>query len=774
MQWDWQGREIRLSVGELSRFSLLSPVEEGSGSWRMELGTHWHQVLRDRSAGEDGAWRFECPVSGTLSQSGWTFQLQGRIDQFHPDREPPLVREVKTVVRNLPGDEGELRELYPQYFHQAMLYAFLLGRDGRFPRAELLFLDIQTGLTQGVTLGEEDLEALHRHLLGIVEILEERRRHFSDLRNLVVPPPFTEWRPGQSEAREALSRALDRSRTLLFEAPTGFGKTGLALEQGLRRLAAGEVDRILLLTGKNTGHAALLKQLGTFRDTGSCLAVHALRSRRDLSLNEEQERLFNDENIAAQWTASGLSAPGLLAGEILDLEAVKHLGARHGIPPWAISRILLPYADVWIADFNYLFDPAVCRVPEFIPTWDPARTLLIIDEAHNLPDRAAASRSHALDQNSIKSIHAEVQFARFPGKMAALLDQLLSLLKAQGEAESLDPPFLADLLGLLREIFESLRESAFGDDELSPESRDWLWNLPYLLADWDDPDLPMEASAPRRGRVELTCLDASRAVAVVLERFSWTVLMSATLQPWEDFRQAIGLPGSAIPGADPVATLTGEAPWLEGCFEVLIDARVDTRYRQRERYLDVTVSTIGETALAGAGCLAVFFPSYQYAARVLEGLRFHYPVLRCGFQPRDLPLEEQTAFLEQALLFDDVLFLVLGSRFSEGIDALGGKIDRAIVVSPALPEVNHIQKARERLVPGGQRQAFRTVYLVPGLRKISQALGRLVRGPDQRARVLLHGKRFVEPAYRDLLPFYLQPVDTVVTDQDLAKKWLNC
>jgi DNA excision repair protein ERCC-2 len=141
--------------------------------------------------------------------------------------------------------------------------------------------------------------------------------------------------------------------------------------------------------------------------------------------------------------------------------------------------------------------------------------------------------------------------------------------------------------------------------------------------------------------------------------------------------------------------------------------------------------------------------------------------------PATSTLEQQNQFLESALLFDDVLFLVLGSRFGEGIDALGGRVSEAIVVSPALPEVNSLQHEREKLIPGGKAAAFHEIYLIPGMRKISQALGRLVRNPDHQARVLLHGKRFMEPVYQDLLPEYLQPVEYVVTDQEFRTKWLQ-
>lgn len=768
MHWDWQNRSLKLSVGELARFSLVSTGDELAGRWRAELGSHWHGVLRERAGKEESGWLFERPVAGMLVQEGWQFELQGRIDQLRPGPGAVLLREIKTITCDLPADAGFLRESYPQHFHQAMLYAFLYGREGGFPQAELVFLDIQSGVTQSVQLDDRDFQNLHAHLRGVTQLLEERRGHFARLKRLRVPQPFVEWRPGQPEARAQLASALDRDNLILFEAPTGFGKTGMVLEQALLRLASGEAERIIVLTGKNTGHSPLLNQLLAFKEEMPDLTIHALRSRKDHQVDADVEESYSRAEILERWAASGLSAPGLLADGVLDLEDVKLLGQRHGIPPWAISRFLLPFADVWIADFNYLFDPGVAQVLEGIPTYSPERTLLVVDEAHNLPDRAAGSRSHLLDVKIGQFVHTETQFARFPGKLPKLLDLLESLLKRQPASDSLDPPFEADLIGLLREIVSALKESHFAEDDLSPESRDWLWNLPQLLDDWDHPDLPFHSYSPKKGLVHLACLDAGRPIRQTLGRFRRSILMSATLRPWNSFAAAIGLDKPAE-----ASRILGVSPWLEGCFEVLVDARVDTRFRHREAHMNTTARTIGESALAAKGCTVAFFPSYQYAGQVLERMGYLFPALRCELQPRDLPLEKQTEFLESALLFDDVLFLVLGSRFSEGIDALGGKVSQAIVVSPALPEVNGLQKAREALIPGSASTRFHAIYLIPGLRKISQALGRLVRSPDQRARVLLHGKRFMEPDHQDLLPEYLRPCDSIITDADLDQKWLR-
>lgn len=767
MRWDWQNRSLALSVGELARFSLQAVGDSGSGLWRTEIGRQWHEHLRRQLESSDTGWRFEQAVSGEIRQGNWRFALQGRLDQLQSGTHPPLLREVKTVSRPLPAPEEALRAAYPHYFHQALLYGFLMAQSGSLPATELLLVEIQTGLSQTIALGDVDYTALREHLQRVVTELEARREHLGRLRSMEIPAPFTQWRSGQPEARSALRDSLAEDRVILFEAPTGFGKTGLVLEAALRQLAAGQVDRLLLLTGKNTGHAALLNQITRFRESCPYLTAVALRSRQDLELDPERERGMSALEILERWQESGLSAPRLLADGIPDRQELLELGRRHGVPPWALLRLLLPWADIWIADYNYLFDSAVSQVFPSLPTWAPGRTLLVVDEAHNLPERAAASRSHLLEAPAVERAVTEIQFARFPGRLAAELDRLLSLLKPLARQEEVEPPEEAALLDGIRAVCAALASAYPDETSCSAEVRDWLFDLPRLLEDWEHPELAFHLHCPARGQVRFSCLDAAPVVRPVLHAFARTVLMSATLQPWDAFEASIGL------SRDESARLLGSADWLRAAFRVGVDARIDTRYRMRERFHNALAAVLGETARSHPGQTVAFFPSYRYAQVLLERLQFHFPDLRCALQPRHLALEEQEAFLEQSLVLDDILLLILGSRFSEGIDALGGRIRRALVVGPALPEVNGLQKAREQRVCGGRETAFHQVYRIPGMRRINQALGRLVRDPDQHAEVLLVGQRFLEPAYQQLLPDYLQPVFSLESREDFVNCWLQ-
>lgn len=762
-----QPKRLALAVAELARFALF-PVHTGErgGHWRAVLGTHWHQTLRQQLEQTEVGWEFEVAVEGTLWQGDWCFQLRGRVDQLHRGESGALVREVKSIRGNLPQSEEALRASYPEYFYQVMLYAYLLGHDGVLPEAELLFVEIGTGLSQTVRIGGEDWRMLYQHLAEVAELLEHRHCHQQSLRGCAIPDAFAELRPGQSECREELRSAWDAFTQIHFEAPTGFGKTGLALEQALCLLVTGEANRVVLLTGKNTGHDALITQAESFRRAMPHLRVLPIRSRNDLLLEGEDPAYAPPaDDLRERWQRAGFQSARILDTGVPRLEQIKQWGQAAGIPPWMLLRMLMPEADIWIADYNYLFDPDVSGMFTTVPGYVPSKTVLVIDEAHNLPERVGSMHSHTFARDELRQLLTELQMGHFSGSLPRCLDRFISALARLQPVDELDPPDGAALLDLLRAVAETLPAAGMGVEELDAGSWQMLNGFAAAVRDWQDPRLQMLAYVPARGQLSLACLDAAEVIADTVRPFCRVMYMSATLQPWPEWYCAIGA------GEAQSTRVVGEAPWLAHCFSVWVDARVDTRFRQRDHYVPLIADTIVRTAETANGCLPVFFPSYAFAEKVLQELTHRHCHLRCQLQPRNADLETQLRFLETTLLLDDALLLVLGSRFSEGIDFFGGRVEDVIIVSPALPEFNPIQQARERLVDCGRDLAFKRIYLVPGLRKISQALGRMVRAPDHKARVLLQCQRFAAPLYQELLPSYLRASGYLYTDEDFDLHW---
>jgi Rad3-related DNA helicase len=239
------------------------------------------------------------------------------------------------------------------------------------------------------------------------------------------------------------------------------------------------------------------------------------------------------------------------------------------------------------------------------------------------------------------------------------------------------------------------------------------------------------------------------------------VFATATPGPAGRFADSCGL-GALSP-------VRAHTPWRDGAYDVAVDLRVDTTFQHRQRHLETTGATVAALhGSAGPGApIAVFFPSYAYAESVAR------LVDSAALQPRRGELSSQGAWIEGAIGEGRPLFLVLGSGFAEGIDLLGGRVAHAMVVGPALPEVNPVQRARLAVFEDlGRDAAFDRVYRIPGMQKVNQALGRLVRAPGQRARILLHCRRFAEPGYERLLGAEYQGGRRIIDDGDLAA-WLG-
>ena len=214
-------------------------------------------------------------------------------------------------------------------------------------------------------------------------------------------------------------------------------------------------------------------------------------------------------------------------------------------------------------------------------------------------------------------------------------------------------------------------------------------------------------------------------------------------------------------------------PWRNNAYDIAYDVRADTTYHNRARHHNLTAATIARLHEASTGPVAVFFPSYAYADAVSKTLQSNHPALRSVIQPRQSDLAAQSAWVDESLLCADALLLVLGSSFAEGIDVLGGRISHAMVVGPALPEVNAMQKARLAALPDLNREeSFRRVYQIPGIQKVNQAIGRLVRAPGQHAKVLLHCRRFTELSYAKLLDHDYQFGKDLMNDAELDE-WLH-
>lgn len=769
-----------LSIRELAEFKL-GPSDSGDGFqglWRAEAGSAWHKEIQGRADKEfpNAETRAEVPITANWIHQRWTLRLTGRIDQLILLEGQALIREIKTVRSGLPSSAGELRHDYPEYFAQAAIYATLLPLKDegaqRSIRAELVFVALDNSEVQIVPLEEnEALRRFEERVDKLADFLDARLSAKRSLKRLTFFPAFEKPRPGQEFTLEAIDLLAHRHGMVFFEAPTGFGKTGIALQYALQRLRDGQIDRLIYLTGKTTGQTQVVKQLAKMAGGDGLLRYFQMRKKADLSIASRahtcDERGGCREGIEDKWRASGIMPANLFEKGTVELEQLRTLGATTGVCPYEIAKAVLPFAEVWVADYNYLFSPRHSSLFENVPGYLASQTLLIVDEAHNLPGRVADAWSGSITGDLAERVRMELRSAKAPPLLQLAWEQYADFVTNREPVRTLDITAEYEVKSLLEGVSESLMAHSIDHRAYSPLAWDTLWNAVHsghLIA---HPHLEKLLSCPRPGALDFTCLSAAPEIAKVLSKFGSALIMSATLNPIDSFKASCGLQPQTG------AYLPGEAPWRKGAYEVAVDFRVDTRYRYRERSYPSTADTVLRLADYSDAPVAVFFSSYRYAETIRDLVQQNDPFFRVALQPRGVPLEEQNEWIEQSLEESRALFLVLGSGFGEGIDALGGHISHAMVVGPALPEVNAAQEMRlENRAHLGRDAAFRDVYLIPAMVKVNQAIGRVVRAPGHRAKVLLHCRRFADQACSSLLMPDYQNGYPVRSDGDLHD-WLS-
>lgn len=767
--------QVQISVGELA--NLHTPLTRAStgasGLWRAKVGQEWHKTAETLTRQKHPDAEFERPITAQWPQSNWTFSINGRIDQLIPTQDGWLIREIKTVRQSLPISKETLRESHPNHIAQAGIYRELLKVLPDFYskklRAELVLFEIENGTSQIISIEPEDF-ALEQQIEKLLPFLESRKVGRCQMREFKVSSPYPQLREGQAEAAAQLSQSLETQHNIIFSAPTGFGKTGLILEQVLTLLQKASFSRCIYLTSRSTGQIEVANKLREM--TAGHLKWIQMRSRAEHMIESASHTCTGDSrcdrDFVATWDSIALSPDQLFQNGNFTTEQAKQLGAKHGLCPYALTRACLPYAHLWIADYNYIFSPSSRSIFTESLGFSPKDTILIIDEAHNLPERAAEALSVDLDQSSLIFTSEAIRECGKSSRLPRILDYLSDYLARLPAKEQLPARDFYEILDIAEDFQTTLENHGYFLEELPPYAIDTIGKLQRLASSLDDPSHEWFHWVPESGKVKASCLSHHTSIRMQLKEFGKVIMQSATVDPLSEFSRECGLESRQFD------LVRGNARWRDDAYNVAIDTRVDTRLKSRKAYYETTARTLAEAAWASLeGPIAAFFPSYHYAESVVEYLRIIAPGLRIGIQQRGGNLEENEAYMERSLLENDILIFIIGSHFSEGIDQLGGRVSTCIVVGPALSEMNLLLRHRMSIRGGpNSEEAFREVCAIPAMRKIHQAIGRLVRAPNHRAKVLLHCKRFAQSLYSELLlPEYHN--ETLVTTNTQLREWLS-
>ena len=767
---DLDRRLLTASVGDLAGESTNRAIGlSGSGLSRLWIGSELHRRLQSDFEAAEPGYRSEVPVELELEVDGWTIQLVGRADGVVFDDEQPIrVDEIKTMHFAVDLHHLYIEERLDRYRRQATLYAYMLTGDGPPPAVRLILVDIVSTEEQEeeVVWSPDEVQTWLRQQLHRL-VARERRRldRLAELRTAadLIPFPHEEMRPAQEPIGHEVTDALEANRHLLIRAPTGCGKTAAVLHPALRT-ALSHGHRLFYLTAKTLGQkiavdTARAMQDGLFRSL-------QLRAKGKMCANTEmichEEFCPYAKEYGVKLVRTQLIECLLDDNDHQDPDELFDAARNHELCPFEVSLDLLPHIDLVVCDYNYVFDPVI-GLGAVLHEGALRNAVLIIDEAHNLVDRSREYYSPTISSDQIDrtlehlATRTNAVFENLTTLVRELSDYVTTTVDAAFEDErgeeaptSFDTHTISDLRiafdGAMLSYFLYKREKELwiADDPIL----DLFFTLTHfhrVLSLGGSEFVHLARRAPD-GTVSLRifCLDAARFVGEIIEESAGVIAMSATLEPFDFYRDLLGF--------DPhrSSSLYVPSPFPAENRLVLAIDDVDTTWRRRKAHYDRIASWLRRLAHPQGNVLALF-PSYAFLNAIHD--RLHMPHHRVLVQHSGSSDAEQRQLLESLQRDDSHLLLaVLGGIFAEGVDYPGRMLSQVVVVSPGLPQFNMERELLKAYYQETYEHGFGYAYLIPGMTRVVQAAGRLIRSDTDRGVITFIGKRFLDSRYARLLP----------------------
>jgi DNA excision repair protein ERCC-2 len=777
-----------ISVRDLVEFVLRRGDLGGSGEFvgadRALAGIRGHQkIQRSRPSG----YRTEVPVEYALETEEFTLQVRGRIDGLLVTADGVQLEEIKTVSARWN------REPDPLHWAQARCYGFLHAHANPVEKLvlQLVYLELPAGTVTEFrqTVAFTELADFFAATTAEYVAWLREQQHWRLTRDASIATlafPFPQYRPGQRELAVAAYRVLAQGGRLFLTAPTGIGKTISTLFPAIKALKEGKLERVFYLTARTLGRTVAEKALGDLRRAGLRLRAVTLTAKEKVCVRAGQPcdpltcpmaRGYFDRVKPAMREA--------LAQEEITRPVLEAVAQKHQVCPFELSLDVSVWVDAVVCDYNYVFDPQVYLHRHFAE--EGGDYAFLVDEAHNLVDRAREMFSADLDGRELLEVKRALQKAA-PRCAKALAQLHTALRKLGGATESVevggepsDPatelnlfpakaatlPQPSDGVSTSREFPESLvapMETALDEaekwlvkNEPAP-FREALLALYFRLhsfrrtaAVYDERFVTLSERGPAL-KVRLFCLDPALLLRKALARGKAAIFFSATLTPLDYYRTLLG----GVPD-DPVLQLA--SPFPPAHLAVFIQDRIQTHWKGRAESLGAVVTAIGTLVRGRRGNYLVYFPSYQYLEAARQEFQTAHPTIPVLVQRPGMTEAERADYLAAfAAERDETLvgFAVLGGIFGEGIDLVGERLIGAVIVGVGLPQLCVERDLIRDYFQQQNGNGFDYAYTFPGMNRVLQAMGRVIRSETDRGVVLLIDARFQEGRYRRLFPAWWQ------------------
>ncbi|OAS82717.1 MULTISPECIES: ATP-dependent DNA helicase [Metabacillus] len=748
--------EIKLSVRTLVEYVFRSGSIDNSFRTATTLteGTKTHKAIQSTYQETD---QKEVFLKTEIEYEKMLFMIEGRCDGLLFRDDEILIDEIKSTSKDLSGIE---EETYPVHWAQAKVYAYIYAKDHE--QQEMIvqltyihaFTEEQKKFQSHFTFEdlEEFVNELVKEYFPYASLMQEHQiRRDQSIKKL--PFPFATYREGQRKFAGAIYKTIAEESNIFANAPTGIGKTISTIFPTVKAIGEGKLERMFYLTAKTITRQTAEEAFSHMKNKGLCMSA--------VTITAKDKVCFKEETLCQkEYCEFANGYYDRINGAVLDIfshetfinrSTIEEYARKHTLCPFEFSLDLAFVADAIICDYNYIFDPKV-SLKRFFDE-HKRQSALLIDEAHNLVDRAREMFSADLQKSDFLTLKREYKGSNLHDSVHKLNKYFIEMKKKCSEKGHLVLKEIdTDLINMLEEFvhnaeIELLQPTKSVDQTLLLDTYFAATGFVKISKLYDERYVTYVETEKNEVHIKMFCLDPSYNLQQISKKFRTTVYFSATLLPLQYFLDMLG-------GTSEDYTISIPSPFAKEQTEVFLQP-LSTRYHDRDHTKKQIIDMLATLLRERSGNYLIFFPSYQYMKSVYEDFTASEPEIRTILQNNRLTEDEREQFLQE--FKEDsmeplIAFAVLGGIFSEGIDLKGNRLKGVVVVGVGLPQLCLERNIMKDYFQTTGKNGYDYAYTFPGMNKVLQAGGRLIRSETDTGVIVLVDDRFLTQKYQGLLP----------------------
>lgn len=757
-------KELRISVRNLIEFVKRSgDIDRGFYSnSRAMAGIYAHQKLQ---ALYSSSYKKEVFLSTSISISDFNLTVEGRADGIGYEEKTCLyvIDEIKSTSRDLDELDYDSNILH---WAQAKTYAYIYAKNKNLDRinVRLSYFHLPTSQIKKIDheFSFEELSDFFNELIVSYLEFSKRLTEWKEIRNESIKTsrfPFKNYRAGQREMAVAVYNTISNKNKLFVQAPTGIGKSMSVIFPSIKAIGEDKLDKIFYLVSRSTGKITAQDSLFKLMDRGLRIKYLTLTAKEKICINDEVKCNPKDCPFAKGHFDRVNDAIIDIFDSVDEFKRsnIEKYSRLHLVCPFEFQLDLANFSDFIIGDYNYAFDPIVYLKRFFEGSLESY--VFLVDEAHNLVDRAREMYSAEFKLNDLMLLDEYLPKSLKINRVNNL--RAISEFNLLAKTRFFSYQAFANLNEALEKLMYSLNDYLikYKEDEHYDEILNIYFNLfsynkiyQYYNKDF--------VSLKEENTIKILCLDSGDIFKDILKNARASVFFSATLEPLKYYGNLLGADENTY-------YYKIKSPFDTNKLLVLRDKKILTTYKYRKNFVADIVRLL-KLFTEKKGNYIFFFPSYAYMEMVYE----EYKKIdeKVMIQSRQMTETDRSEFLLKFKFQEDLrAFAVMGGAFSEGIDLLGKRLIGVAIISVGIPQISFERNILKNHFQNKLKKGYDYAYIYPGMVKVNQSGGRVIRSEDDKGVVLLIDKRFSIEPYSKLLPSHWI-VEDFYSDKDIKKR----